>query len=38
MHKEYKVLINPYVIVEESIISYYNFENSSNLGEDSSKK
>ncbi|EDT15086.1 glycoside hydrolase N-terminal domain-containing protein [Clostridium perfringens] len=37
MHKEYKVLINPYVIVEESIISYYNFENSSNLGEDSSK-
>ncbi|MDC4244431.1 glycosyl hydrolase family 95 catalytic domain-containing protein [Clostridium perfringens] len=37
MHKEYRVLINPYVIVEESIIAYYNFENSSNLGEDSSK-
>lgn len=37
MHKEYKVLINPYVIVEESIIAYYNFENSSNLGEDNSK-
>ncbi|WP_228635971.1 glycosyl hydrolase family 95 catalytic domain-containing protein [Clostridium perfringens] len=37
MHKEYRVLIKPYVIVEESIIAYYNFENSSNLGEDSSK-
>ncbi len=37
MHKEYRVLINPYLIVEESIIAYYNFENSSNLGEDSSK-
>jgi len=37
MHKEYKVLINPYVIVEESIIADYNFENSSNLGEDNSK-
>ncbi|KXA12697.1 glycosyl hydrolase family 95 catalytic domain-containing protein [Clostridium perfringens] len=37
MHKEYKVSINPYVIVEESIIADYNFENSSNLGEDNSK-
>ncbi|EJT5935916.1 glycoside hydrolase N-terminal domain-containing protein [Clostridium perfringens] len=37
MNKEYRVLIKPYVIVEESIIAYYNFENSSNLGEDSSK-
>ncbi|HII4395807.1 TPA: glycosyl hydrolase family 95 catalytic domain-containing protein [Clostridium perfringens] len=37
VHKEYRVLIKPYVIVEESIIAYYNFENSSNLGEDSSK-
>lgn len=37
MKKEYKVLVKPYVIVEESIIADYNFENSSNLGEDSSK-
>lgn len=37
MNNEYKVLINPYVIVEESVIADYNFEDYSNLGEDSSK-
>lgn len=37
MNREYRVSIKPYIIVEESIIANYDFENPSNLGEDSSE-
>lgn len=37
MEREYKITIKPYIIVEESIIADYNFENPLNLGEDSSE-
>lgn len=37
INKEYKITIKPYVIVEESVLAKYDFENASNLGEDSSE-